>query len=119
MDSYRDTAFYLAVWYAVLTALGAILLIALNDVSPATGFLIAANAALLFALGLMVLSARAPMRGQFWRTIPAEKRPVSKGSLQLARRALEETWLRFARGAAIAAIALGVLGYASNGVSAS
>ena len=32
MDRYRDTAFYLALWYAVLTALGAILLIALNDV---------------------------------------------------------------------------------------
>jgi hypothetical protein len=35
MDTFRATAFHLAVWYAVLAALGAVLLIALNDVEPA------------------------------------------------------------------------------------
>ena len=32
MDGFRETAFYLALWYAFLAALGAVLLIALNDV---------------------------------------------------------------------------------------
>ena len=58
MDTFRATAFYLALWYAVLAALGAVLLIALNDVEPATGFLIAANVALLFALVLMAAVGR-------------------------------------------------------------
>jgi len=122
MDTFRATAFYLALWYAVLAALGAVLLIALNDVEPAAGFLIAANAALLFALALMIGVVRLTRhitRGPFWRTLPAGKRPVSEAGLQLARRALHDTWLTFAKGAAAAAIVLSGLAYASNGVSAS
>ena len=121
MDPFRATAFYLALWYAVLAALGAVLLIALNDVAPATGFLIAANVALLFALALMAAVGRFTRhitRGQFWRTLPAAKRPVSEGGLQMARRALHDTWLGFAKGAAAVAIVLSGLAYASNGVSA-
>jgi hypothetical protein len=123
MDSYRDTAFYLAVWYAILTALGAVLLITLNDVALATGFLIAANVALLFALILMAwigrLTDRRILRGQFWRTLPPQKRAAGEAGVRMARHALEQTWLRFAKGAAAAAIALAGLAYASNGVSAS
>ncbi len=58
MDGYRATAFYLAVWYAFLTALGSVLLIVLNDVELAAGLLIAANLALLFALVLMASGGR-------------------------------------------------------------
>jgi hypothetical protein len=122
MDTFRDTAFYLAVWYAVLAGLGAVLLIGLNDVEPATGFLIAANVALLFALVLMAAVGRLCgtriTRGQFWRSLPAEKRPIGEAGLRMACRALHDTWLGFARGAAIVAIALSGLAYASNGVSA-
>ena len=122
MDTFRATAFYLALWYAVLAALGAVLLIALNDVAPATGFLIAANVALLFALALMAAVGRFTRhitRGPFWRTLPDGKRPASEAGLQLARRALHDTWLTFAKGAAAVAIVLSGLAYASNGVSAS
>jgi len=122
MDTFRATAFYLALWYAVLAALGAVLLIALNDVGPATGFLIAANVTLLFALALMAAVSRFTRhitRGQFWRTLPAGKRPVSEAGLAMARRALHDTWLTFAKGGAAAAIVLSGLAYASNGVSAS
>jgi hypothetical protein len=121
MDTFRATAFYLALWYAVLAALGAVLLIVLNDVEPATGFLIAANAALLFALVLIVAVARLTRRitrWPFWRTLPAEQRPVCEAGLQVARRALHDTWLTFAKGAAAVAILLSGLAYASNGVSA-
>jgi hypothetical protein len=123
MDSYRDTAFYLAVWYAVLTALGAILLIALNDVALATGLLIGAKFALLFALILMAwigsLTDRRILRGQFWHTLPPQKRVAGEAGLRMARSALEQTWLRFAKAAAAVAIVLSALAYASNGVSAS
>ena len=123
MDSYRETAFYLAVWYAILAALGAVLLIALNDVGPAFGFLIAANSALLFALVLTVLvgrlSDRRITRGQFWGALPAHMRQSGEASRRMARRAAEQTWLRFAKGAAMVAIVLAGLACASNNVSAS
>src|SRR5207249_4577439 len=95
----------------------------LNDVGLALGLLIAANSALLFALVLMVLLGRLNdgriTRGQFWRALPAEKRPSGEAGRRLARRALEETWLRFAKAAAMVAIVLSGLAYASNGVYAS
>jgi hypothetical protein len=122
MDTFRSTAFYLALWYAVLAALGAILLIALNDVAPATGFLIAANVALLFAFALMAavgLLTRHITHGPFWRTLPSDHRPVHEGGLRIARRALHDTWLTFAKVAAAVAIVLSGLAYASKGVSAS
>lgn len=122
MDDYRATAFYLAVWYAFLAALGAVLLIVLNDVQLAAGLLIAANLALLFAVALMALAGRLNdrriTRGLFWRALPPQARPYGAGGRRLARRALEETWLRFAKGAAMIAIVLCGLAYASNGVNA-
>src|SRR2546421_12646948 len=123
MDSYRETAFYLAVWYAILAALGAVLLIVLHDVGPAFGLLIAANSALLFALFLLVLggrlSDRCITRGQFWGALPAQMRQSGEASRRMARRAAEQTWLRFAKGAAMVAIVLAGLACASNNVSAS
>ena len=122
MDSYRETAFYLAVWYAFLAALGAILLIALNDVELPFGLLIAANSALLFALVLMALLGRLNdrniTRAQFWRALPSEMRTPSEGGRRMARRALEVTWLRFAKAAALIAVLLSGLAYASNGINA-
>ena len=123
MDSYRETAFYLAVWYAILAALGAVLLIALNDVGPAFGLLIAANSALLFALFMMVLigrlSDRCITRGQFWDALPPQMRRSGEASRRMARQAAEQTRLRFAKGAAMAAIVLAGLACANNNVSAS
>lgn len=119
MDTFRDTAFYLTLWHAFLAGLCTVLLIVLNDLDPATAFLIAANIALLFALTLMARAGRLNVRrithGMFWRTLPPAKRPAGEAGLRLACRALGETWLQFAKGAAVAAIALSSLAWASNG----
>jgi len=120
MDSFRETAFYLTLWHAFLAGLCTVLLIVLNDLDAATAFLIAANIALLFALTLMARAGRLNVqritRGMFWRTLPPARRPAGDAGLRLACRALGETWLQFAKGAAVLAIALSSLAYASNGV---
>ena len=121
MDPCRETAFCLTLWYAFLTVLVAVLVIVLYDLDAPTALLAAANVALLFALVLMAragrLTERNIVRGQFWRTLPPKERPPGEAGARLARRALEEAWLRFAKGAAVAAIALAGLAYVSNGVS--
>src|SRR5262245_40827256 len=122
MDAFRSTARCLALWYAILAGLGAVLLIALNDVGPAAGLMIAANIALLFALALIAAVNRFTRditRGPFWRALPPARRPTCDAGLRLARAALHDTWLTVAKGAAAAAIVLSALAYASNGVSAS
>jgi hypothetical protein len=122
MDSFRDTAFYLMVWQTFLAILATILLIALNDIEPATALLIAANFALLFSAVLMIRTSRLDdqriTRTAFWRTVPARLRPRGEAGLRLARAALEETWLKFAKGAAAAAIVLCALAYASHDAAA-
>lgn len=122
MESCRETAFCLTVWYAFLTALVAVLVIVLKDLDGPTALLAAANIALLFALTLMAragqLTERSVTRGQFWRALPPRQRPAGEAGLRLARRALEETWLTFAKAAAMIAILLSGFAYASNGVTA-
>jgi hypothetical protein len=114
MDPFRATAFT-ALWYGLPRSARSCW-IALNDVAPATGPLIAANVAMLFALALMIAVARltrhharghAPCRPASvprpaacsWRARPARHRSPCEG------RAV--------------AIVLSGLAYASNGVSAS
>jgi hypothetical protein len=122
MESYRETAFCLALWYAVLATLAALPLIVLHDTDPATALLIAANAALLFAVLLIAavnhLTDRRIERGQFWRTLPPNKRAAGDAGLRMARQALRDVWLRFAKGAAAVAIVLGVVAFMSHGISA-
>jgi hypothetical protein len=121
MDKFRDTAFYLMVWQTFLAVLAALLLVALNDIEPATALLIAANLALLFSLVLVIRTNRLDegriARTEVWRTVPPRQRPPGEAGLRMARAALEETWLRFAKGAAAAAIVLCTLAYASHGVT--
>ena len=121
MDDFRNTAFYLTLWYALLTAIVSVLLIALHDLALASALLAAATLALLFALILMAragrLSEKQITRSQFWRTLAPQKRPAGEAGLRMACRVLEETWLRFAKSAAAAAIVMGVLAYASQDVS--
>ena len=110
MDSFRETAFCLTLWHALLTLLVAVLAIALNDLAAPAALLAAATVALLFALVLMVragrLTERNVTRGQFWRTVPPRNRPPGEAGARLAHRVLQETWLRFAKGAAVIAIVL-------------
>jgi hypothetical protein len=122
MDNFRETAFSLTAWYAFLAFLGALLLIVLNDIETPAAFLIAANVALLFALGLIAkargLSERSITRGEFWRALPARERPRGETGWRMAHSALEQTWLKFAKGAAAVAIVLCGLAYASHGTNA-
>jgi len=123
MDDFRDTAIGLTFWYAFLAVLGGILLIVLNDLAPPAAFLAAADIALLFALGLILktrrLNERSLVRGEFWRALPVRERPRGENGRRVARSTLEQTWLRFAKGAAALAIVLCGLAYASHGPQAS
>ena len=122
MDTFRDTAFGLSIWYAFLATLAAVLLVGLNDVEASTAFLASANVALIFAL---VLIAKVRSLGDgavvqaLWRTLPAHARPRGEAGQRMARITLAETWLRFARGAAVIAILFCGLAYASHGPDAS
>ena len=122
MEPFRETAFCLTLWHAFLTLIVAVVAIALSDLDAPTALLAAANVALLFAVALMARAGRLTetniTRGQYWRTLPKQKRPAGQGGARLARRALQDTWLTFARGAAMIAIVLAGLAYASNSTSA-
>src|ERR1044072_983459 len=122
MEPFRETAFCLTLWHAFLTLIVAVLAIALSDLDAPTALLAAANVALLFAVALMARAGRLTetniTRGQYWRTLPKQKRPAGQGGARLARRALQDTWLTFARGAAMIAIVLAGLAYASNSTKA-
>ena len=118
MDDIRTTAFCPTIWHAFLAALISTLIILLNDFTPGTAFLIWANIALLFSLWLVARALRLDderlARGAFWRTIPAKRRPAGDAGLRMGRAILQETWLRFAKGAAVAAIVLCALAYANH-----
>lgn len=119
MDSCRETAFCLTLWYAVLTVIAAVLCIALYDLDVPSALLAAANVALLFSLVLMARAERLTemniTRGQFWRTLSPKERPRGEAGARAAHRALQDTWFKFAKGAAAVAIALSGLAFASNG----
>ncbi|HWP16605.1 MAG TPA: hypothetical protein VNM46_13345 [Xanthobacteraceae bacterium] len=123
MDNFRETAFGLTLWYAVLAGLIGVLLIVLNDLSPPVAFLAGANIALLFALALILktrsLSEDSISRGTFWRTVPQRERPRGTGGLRMARVTLERIMLSFARGAAVVAIVFCALALMSHHESTS
>jgi hypothetical protein len=125
MDSFRETAIGLTVWYAFLAFLSGLLLIVLNDLEPCTACLAGADIALLFALSLIVklrsLNEQSIIRCEFWRALPASERPRGERGRRLAHSTLERVWLHSARGAAAIAIVLCALALASHhdGTSAS
>jgi len=122
MDPFRETALGLSIWYAFLAILTGVLLILLNDVDTATALLVGANIALLFAVFLMA-KARSlkdnAVAQTMWRALPPHERPRGRVGQRMAQRTLAEMWLRFARGAAVVAILLCALAYASHGPRAS
>jgi hypothetical protein len=115
MDDIRTTAFALTIFHAILATLSATILIVLHDFAAEISFLIAANFALLFSLILIararLLTDERMIRGSLWRTVPAKCRPAGEAGVRMARSVLEETWLRFAKGAAAVAIVLCALAY--------
>ena len=123
MDSFRETAFCLTLWHGLLTLVVTVLAIALHDLDAPAALLAAATVALLFALVLMVRAGRltehSVTRGHFWRAVPPRKRPPGEAGARLAQRVVQETWLAFAKGAALAAIVLASLASVSNGTDPS
>jgi len=119
MERCRETAFCLTLWYVILTVIVAVLAIALHDLDRSASLLAAANVALMFALVLMARAGRLTdanvARGQFWRTLSPRERPRGEAGARIARRALHETWLKFAKGAAALAVVLSSLAFVSNG----
>jgi hypothetical protein len=123
MDNFRETAFGLTLWYAVLAVLIGVLLIVLNDLQPPVAFLAGADIALLFALGL-ILKTRSLRednisRDTFWRAVPQRDRPRGQSGLRMARAMVERILLSFARAAAVVAIIFCGLALASHHESTS
>lgn len=118
MDSFRETAIGLTVWYAFLALLGGLLLIIFNHLDPHEAFLAGADIALLFAFGLIVksrrLNAQSIVRGEFWRALPSRERPRGEGGRRMAHAMLERVWLHAARAAAVVAIIFCGLALASH-----
>jgi hypothetical protein len=118
MDEFRTTAFALTGFHAFLATIFAFIQIVLHDFAPEISFLLAANFALLFSLLLIArisfLTDARIVRGTFWRTVPARHRPAGEAGVRIARTVLEETWLRFAKGAAAAAIIMCGLAYLNH-----
>ncbi len=118
MDTFRDTAFALSIWYAFLATLAAVLLVSVNDVDASTACLAGANVALIFAL-VLIARVRSLQNGAlaqaFWRALPAHARPRGEAAQRIAQRTLAETWLRFARGAAVVTMLFCALAYATHG----
>ena len=118
MEPFRETAFCLTLWHGLLTLVVSVLAIALHDPPAPVALLAAATVALLFALVLMVragrLTERTVTRGQFWRAVPPRNRPPGEAGARLASRVLRETWLSFAKAAAMIAIVLASLAHVSR-----
>jgi hypothetical protein len=66
MGPFRENAFYLLAWRAFLVALIALALIVTRSFELAAAFLIGANVALLFSLGLIVWSERLTEQRIVW-----------------------------------------------------
>jgi hypothetical protein len=110
MDPFREKAFYLLLWRAILAAVAAVVLMFTESFELTAAVLIGANMALLFSLGLIawtdMLSEERIVRTEAWRTLPSNQRPVGVAGRRWARNCLKETGLRFAEAASAIAIAL-------------
>jgi hypothetical protein len=113
MDMFRNNAFYLLVWRAILAGLIAVVLMATSGLSLALALLLGAHVAFAFSLGLMIWTGRLNdygiLRVKAWRMLPPGDGPTGSAGRRVARNYLTETALRFARAAAAAAIGLAAL----------
>ena len=108
MEPFEEKAFYLLVWRAFLAALIALVLIVTRGYQVPGAFVIAANVALIFSLGLIVWARRLTderiVSTEAWRILKPGQRPAGIG--RWACLYLNEVALRFARGSAAVAAGL-------------
>jgi hypothetical protein len=107
---FSEKAFYLLVWRAILVALMAVVLMVTRSFELGVAFLIGANVALLFSVGLIAwksqLDEKQIVRTEAWRTLGVEERPAGEGGRRWALNSLEELALQFAKASSAVAIAL-------------
>jgi hypothetical protein len=105
---FSEKAFYLLVWRAFLVALIAVVLMVSFELGVA--FLIGANVALLFSVGLIAwksqLDEKQIVRTEAWRALGLEERPAGEAGRRWALNSLEELALQFAKASSAVAIAL-------------
>jgi hypothetical protein len=101
MEPFEEKAFYLLVWRAFLAALLTLVLIVTWDCQVPRAFVIAANVALIFSLGLIVwvrrLTDERIASTEAWRILTPSQRPAGIGGRRWARFHLSDIALRFAK----------------------
>jgi hypothetical protein len=101
MEPFEEKAFYLLVWRAFRAALITLVLIVTRGYQVPGAFVIAANMALIFSLGLIVWTRRLTderiVSTQAWRILEPSQRPAGIGGRRCARLYLTEVALRFAK----------------------
>ncbi len=97
-------------WRAFQVALIALALIVTRSFKLAAAFLIGANVALLFSLGLIVWSERLTEQRivwtEAWRMLKPSQRPAGRAGRRWALSCLSDVALRFAQVVSVLAIAL-------------
>src|SRR5262245_64193036 len=110
MEPFEEKAFYLLVWRAFLAALITLVLIVTQGYQVSAAFIIAANVALIFSLGLIVWARRLTderiVSTEAWRMLKPGQRPAGIVGRRWARFYLSDMALRFAK--ASSAVAAGL-----------
>ena len=98
---FEKMPFTLLAWRAFLVALIALALIVTRSFKLAAAFLIGANVALLFSLGLIVWSERLTKQRivwtEAWRMLKPSQRPAGRAGRRWALSCLSDVALRFAQ----------------------
>jgi hypothetical protein len=101
MKPFEEKAFHLLVWRAFLAALIALVLIVTRGYQVPGAFVVAANVALIFSLGLIVWARRLTderiASTEAWRILKPSQRPAGIGGRRWARLYLSDMALRFAK----------------------
>jgi hypothetical protein len=92
VNRFSEEAFYLLVWRAILVALIAVVLMVTRSFELAAAFLIGANVALLFLVGLIAwkshLDEQQIVRTEAWRALAPEERPAGEAGRRWALNSL-------------------------------
>lgn len=110
VGAFRRFAVFTVARDAAFVALAAAALMLAFSFAPALALSIGAHIALLFAIGLILraacLSEHRMEHTEAWRILKPQERPLGDAGRRSARDDLQEVTLRFAEGAAAAAILL-------------
>lgn len=110
MHPFIEKTFYLLVYWAIMAGLIAVVLMATRSSGLAAAFLIGANVALLFSVGLVAWKSQLDeediVRTEAWRSLRPEERPAGEAGRRWALNNLGELALRFSKASSAVAIAL-------------